>query len=566
MKQIIQLPAAVIAQIAAGQVVERPVSIVKELVENSLDADARNITIKVTEGGKEKISISDDGHGMSADDLALAIQAHTTNKIKTTQDLLAINTLGFRGEALYSITQAADLIIQSRTSSQSMGTKIVLRNGIVTAQSPVGMSAGTTILIENIFNALPARKKFLKSTNIEFQLLLESVTQLALAHPKVGFQLFHNNQLVLDILPHTNFTERVTAAFGKSIESLFLPLSLEVSDYKIYGFLGTPQAATTVSQSQFLIVNNRPVVSPKISKVIRRLFKTLLPPGIQPPFILYLELHPESIDVNIHPQKREVRFNEEELLLQVLQTLIRQTLEKANLIFSMTDLESLTLNDSKMDEGTAKILRDATQIWNVKEFFEEEPVMQINNLYLIAQTTEGMLVIDQHAAHERILYEQFLETFTAQKSNKVALIKFIKIALPVLESQLLEDNREVFEKLGFVFTKISSTEFSFSQIPELLHTRKLEQYILEVLRDIKDQVEVAELDLESHRTIAYLACRGAIKAGEVLTPQERKNIVSKLLLTTSKYTCPHGRPVLIHITPIDLAKMFYRIPAFRNEK
>jgi DNA mismatch repair protein MutL len=272
------------------------------------------------------------------------------------------------------------------------------------------------------------------------------------------------------------------------------------------------------------------------------------------------------IDINVHPQKKEVRFTEEEILLNVLKTLIQQTLEKANLLFSFNTAESLTLNDSKMDDGTAQLLRDATKLWNVKKHFEDEPILQINNLYLAVTTRQGFLLIDQHAAHERILYEQFLGTFLAQKLSQQRTQQQQEVSLPLLEAELLEENKNIFEGVGFVFTRNSPQSFTFFAVPTLLQTRKLETYLLEVLRDIIDQVEVTELDLESHRTIAYLACRNAIKAGEVLTQAERKNLIDELFKTTSKYTCPHGRPVMIEITHKDLEKMFYRIPAFRNEK
>ncbi len=566
MPVIKRLPPHVIAQIAAGQVVERPVSIVKELLENALDAQAKNILIRVTDGGKQKITVTDDGIGMDAADLLLAVEPHATSKIQTVEDLRATSSLGFRGEALHSMAQVSRLSIQSRTKKAARGSQLVVESGKIISQAPIGMSVGTSITIEKLFESVPARKKFLRSTKTEFQLILESITQLAVSFPAIGFQLYHNDQLIFDLLPQHTTEKRIAAILGKNFSKYFLPFKLEVSDYKLSGFIGTPQAATTVSQSQFLLVNNRPVVSKKITTVIKRSFKTLLPPAVQPPYILFIKLDPENIDVNTHPQKKEVRFTEEELLLEVVANLVQQTLEKANLLFTFAELDALTLNDSKMDVGTAQILRDATEAWNVKEYFEAEPVLQISNLYLLAQTKQGVILIDQHAAHERILYEQFLQAFQSEQAVTFTLPKKVKVSFPVLESELLEENRDVFEKLGFAFIRSSATSFSFTQVPKILQTRRIEEFLLEVIQDIKNEVTVTELDLQSHKTIAYLACRTAIKAGEVLTQQERKNILRKLLATTSKYTCPHGRPVLIHLSATDLAKMFYRIPSFRNEK
>ena len=566
MLKINQLSPAVIAKIAAGQVVDRPVSVVKELVENSLDAGAHNIRIKLEDGGKTAITVVDDGCGITADELVVATQSHTTSKIETVADLDAINSLGFRGEALWSIGQVAQLTVQSKTARDQRGSSITIENGEATAQKPVGMSVGTVVIVERLFEKIPARKKFLKSAKVELQLILQNISELAFAHPQVGFQLFNNNQLIVDVLPHASIENRVASLLTNKLNELFLPINIEVSEYSFTGFLGTPQAATTVTQQQLLIVNNRPVVHQKIAKLIKRAFKTLLPPSINPPFILYLTIKPEMIDINVHPQKKEVRFTEEEILLNVLKTLVQQTLEKANLLFAFNAADSLTLNDSKMDEGTAQLLRDATKIWNVKKHFEDEPILQINNLYLVVTTKEGFLLIDQHAAHERILYEQFLSTFLEKKLSQQNTQQQLEVSLPLLEAELLEENKHVFEGVGFVFKRNSPQTFTFYAVPTLLQTRKIEEYLLEVLRDIIDQVEVTELDLQSHRTIAYLACRNAIKAGEVLNQTERKNIVDELFKTSSKYTCPHGRPVVIEVTKNDLEKLFYRIPAFRNEK
>ncbi len=566
MQKIERLSTEVIAHIAAGQVADRPVSIVKELVENALDAGAQTVCIKIEAGGKKGIIVTDDGCGMDAGEIKIAIQPHTTSKIETITDLQTISTLGFRGEALASITQVATVTIQSRLPEEVVGVQITIKNGKLTNEKSVGMATGTSIKVENLFDHIPARKKFLRSERSEFQLIMLAVTQLALAFPKVGLQLIHNGQIVIDVLPQQNYIDRCRAIIGKSIEKLFLPVSLTLQEYTIQGFIGSPQAATTVSQTQYLFVNNRPIFSPKLSKIIKRAFKTLLPKGMHPPCVLYITTDPALIDVNIHPQKREVRFKEEELLLRIIFTLITQTLEQANLLFTLTNQTELVVQDSKMDPGTADILRDTTNIWNVKEFYEDEPILQIDNLYLIAKTKSGALVIDQHAAHERILYEQFLQSFIAQKIIEQKLAKPITISLPILESQLLLQYKETFSSLGFEFTSVSATEFIFHRIPALFGTRSITQYLLEVVQDLKEQVAIPELDTETHRTIAYLACRNAIKAGEVLTQSERKNILTKLAETSSKYTCPHGRPVILTITSTDLAKMFYRIPAFRNEK
>lgn len=560
------LSKSVIAHIAAGQVVERPASVVKELIENSIDAQAKNIIIRIEDGGKTKIVIQDDGIGMSQEDLLLAVQPHTTSKISEVADLHTIRSFGFRGEALASIGNAGRLTLQSRSGREKVGTKIIVESGDVVTDVPAGMSVGTSVTLQNIFSTLPARKKFLKSAQVEFQYIVDVVTQLAVAHPNIGFQLFHNDSLICDYLP-TKFEERVRAIFGEKLNELFLPIDIAVSDYKIYGFLGSPQAAASVSQRQILLVNKRPVQSLPISKVIKRTFGSLLPPAIHPPFIINIDLDPHVIDVNIHPQKERVAFSEQELLLEFLRNSVQKILVDANLLFEFnSQSEGYLLRDSGMDEASAEILRESTPAWNVKNYFADEPILQVKKLYLVAQTQDGLILIDQHAAHERILYEEFLAAFTKENKNTVVLEKPTELSLPILEAEILDTHMENFTNFGFDIKKIKSTTYQVIAVPKLLVQRPLAEYFSEVLTDMYAGVPIEGVDYQSHRTIAYLACRTAIKAGEVLTQEERKNLLTKLLATTSKYTCPHGRPVMVHMQMKELAQIFHRIPASRNEK
>lgn len=567
MKIIKPLSSKVIAHIAAGQVVERPASVVKELLENSFDAGAKNIIIRVEDGGKRKIVITDDGCGMNADSVLLAIERYTTSKITVIGDLLTLSSYGFRGEALFSITQAGTVTIQSRSKDDEIGSKLVIKNGVVTSHVPVGMAVGTTVSVENIFATLPARKKFLKTGQTEFQYILDIFTQLALAFYEVGLQLYHNDKLVADYVPAKHFIDRAREVLGNSQLELFLPIEQTISDYKIYGLLGTPQAAAVVSSRQILLVNRRPVSELSISKTIKKIFGTLLPPTVHPPFILYLEVDPQTIDVNTHPRKEKIVFSEQDIVLDIIRTTTQKTLEDADLIFNQSSQKyEYLFNDSGMDSETAKILREHTTGWNTKNFFEEEPILQINKLYLGLQTRNGLLLIDQHAAHERILYEEFLAAFQDKNKKSTVLDAPQLIELPLLEAQIFTDNLDTFRELGFSVQEKGSKFFEITRVPQVLKNRQLTEYILEVIHDLYERVAISQLDGHSHRTIAYLACRTAIKAGEVLTHQERKNLCQKLLQTTSHYTCPHGRPVMVHLSLQELAKIFHRIPASRKEK
>ncbi len=556
-----------IERIAAGQVVERPVSIVKELVENSLDAGAQNISIRLEDGGKTKIVVTDDGCGIQESDLEKVIEQHTTSKIQQLADLQKITSFGFRGEALWSITKVAKVILQSRRKESTSGRACIVKNGLVLENVPVGMQTGTIITITELFETYPARKKFLKSNQVEFQYVLEIVNQLSLAHATVGFQLFNNDKLILDYLPNETLQTRITTVFGKAAKNLFLPLSAEGGDYKIRGFIGSPQAATTIALQQILIVNKRPVSFLPITKTIKHAFGTLLPKNIHPPFVIEIETDPELFDINIHPRKEKIAFSEQQLLVDILHHAVTTTLKNANLSFSFYgDVEHYELHDSGMDDIAALFLKSNTKEWNVKNYFEDEPILQVKKLYLIAQTKDGLLLVDQHAAHERILYDQFSETYEQVHGEVVVLPKPVEIELSVYESEVVKNTMDFFEQLGFVIKNTKPTTFIIQKVPIILQNRNLQKYFVEIIADIVAETKIPELDDQTHRTIAYVACRSAIKAGEVLTQPERKNLIEKLLTTKGRYTCPHGRPAYIVLNMTDLAQLFHRIPASQKEK
>lgn len=567
MTKIQKLPADVIAQIAAGQVVDHPASIVKELLENAVDAKAQNIVVRLSEGGKQKIVVVDDGIGMTKDDLEIAVQSHTTSKLFKLEDLENITTFGFRGEALASIVQSADLTIQSKQKNQTLGAKISIENNKQII-SEVGMNPGTIVSVEKLFTRIPARKKFLKSATTEFQNCLDICVAFALSHPSIGLQVFHNDKLICDYLPNQTLAQRSQLILGTQLHDFLLPVRFNLGRYQVEGLLGSPQAAH-ISQLQLLFVNDRLVHSLPITKTIRKVFGTLLPPGLQPPFILFISAEPELIDVNVHPRKEKVTFEEQEMVIDVVQQAVQKTLENASIQFRFSPATSFEFEDSGMDPGTAEILRrNVQQPWNVKNYFENEPILQIKKLYLLAESSAGILFVDQHAAHERILYEEFLESFQKEKKvgNIEALSKPVILELPIVDAEILEEQKSLFEQIGFVFTREQLTKFSFTAVPILFKKREFSRYIAEVLQDIKDGVPIDELDQVSHKAIAYLACRTAIKAGEILTQQERHNLIQKLLQTKSGYTCPHGRPVLVIMDTKDLAQLFHRIPASRKEK
>ncbi len=568
MNKIQKLPQAMISQIAAGQVVERPASVIKELIENSLDAQAQHINIELESAGKKKIVVTDNGVGMSKVDLQNCFLHHTTNKVFVLEDLLAITTFGFRGEALSSIVAVADVRIESKPETELSGKFVELEKGKVVRDGSLGMPTGTRITISGLFSRFPARKKFLKSDVAEFSHILQVVTALSLAHTKVAFTLVHNKKVVFELPVNETILERATQLLSQQVVDNLLPITINSDHFQVTGFLGKPQIAVQSKLRQFVFVNGRSVYSKEISQRLKEVFATLLEPRSYPAFLLYVQLAPELVDVNVDPQKTRVKFLIENEILKNLESNSLQVLENANLTYAQRGSNGF-YEEYSMDPGIARVVRNGSNGWNIKdaELVEDTEVLQVHNLYLVAQTKRGMLIVDQHAAHERILYQEFLENFQNKRSEVITLVTPVFLKFPVAESEFLKEQLEVFSKLGFKIlekfdekeSKLGQCNFTVTQIPKVFITRNIKKLIQELLHDCIENTEPKNLDVGTHRTLAYLACRTAIKAGEKLTQKERKRLIEKLLKTEGHYTCPHGRPVEVELDIKYLDQMFKRI-------
>lgn len=561
MSKIAKLSPELVAVIAAGQVIERPSSVVKELVENALDAEAASITIKLVDGGRQEITVIDDGVGMSKEDLLLSVQSHATSKIRKLSDLQSIVTFGFRGEALASIALVSNLVIQSKEPTDALGNLIHYKHGKLMDQHQVGMGRGTIIKVTELFRFLPARKKFLKSATIEVQQILKMLLPILLVHLKVKFSVEHNNSVLLECTAGQTFLERVMIILNQEYHSKLLPVQFSQGGYVITGFIGAPQIASSSNTKQLLWVNKRSVYQPQISKTVKSLYGTLLEPRAYPAFFLQIEADPQTIDVNVHPQKTMVSFQEEAIVMSAVAAAIKQTLEMSGLTYSLSDsmnAREMTLQDSGMDVMVADQLKKSVEPWNVRniEVSSTTKFFQLHKLYIIVEVEDGMVVIDQHAAHERILYEQFLHAYYEH-----AHVHQISLGAPqkltnMIFANVSDRSLNLLKSLGVTIEK-HNEEFFITKIPVILQHRNYQEYIKEIIEQ-SEEYQPYELDAATHKTLSFLACRSAIKAGEPLTIEEQKNLVEKLLLTTTNYTCPHGRPVVMHMSLDELAYHFKR--------
>ena len=570
-KHIKKIPEEVVSKIAAGEVVERPVSVVKELVENALDAGASHIKIDIFKSGTKRIEVTDDGHGMSKENLMKSFLPHTTSKLKTEKDLHALYSYGFRGEALASMAAVARVTIRSRGVGEESGTEVALFNSEVKLTRSVGMPQGTTVIVEELFASVPVRKKFLSAPRTEAKKIIEMVTYFALAHPHIGFVLNHNGKNIIQVPKGQSFLERTDRILGGHLTTNLMPVSFSDHDYKIMGFVGTPEIAfKSRTVRQYIFVNGRPIKQREFTKTIRGAYDTLLDPHRNPVFIIFIQVPPSELDINIHPRKETVRFHRHRQVMKLLEFAVKRALDEHDLTFRNNPVireyqlkENVWyLNDSGMALHTAEVLRQQIVPWDMrKQRFDEKYILQIHDLYLIVETEHGVLLVDQHAAHERILYEQFLEAFTDARIStpSFAFEEAIVFELPAAEAATLEAHLETFAKLGFEIEPFGGLSFKVNSVPDIYRDRNIPILIGEVLHDIVvNDGSGKKVDEATKRTISYLACRTAIKAGDPLSQDERRDLIKKLLQTKTKYTCPHGRPAMIELTKAELERMFRR--------
>lgn len=561
MRTIFPLPKSVVSKIAAGEVIERPAYAVKELLENAIDARADSISIHIEDAGLKQITISDNGEGMSREDLLECFKPHTTSKIKSEDELLGIKTLGFRGEALASIAAISDLTIKSRQKNETAGTIVEIKFGEVENVSSTGIPAGTTVLVENLFRSVPARKKFLKTTATEFRHISEIVMHYALSFPEIHFVLTHNKKTILDLPKKSDFSNRIKMAFGESFLDQFLPIKHEDGYVRIEGFVGKPQTASHNMNRQYLFINTRNVTDKLISLAVKEAFGTLLPSSSTPVFRLHITIPYELVDVNVHPRKEHVQFSDSRMIFDAVKLAVTEILANNNITFNLAKFKietSAKISDTVSFAG--QLLKETVLPWNQTSLGKtsNHQLIQLHKLYILVPSKEGLVLIDQHAAHERILYEEFLESFESEKKKNFKLSKPVKLELSLSDSQVLEEYMDNFLKSGFQIDHFQAHSFVIRSIPAVFKGRNIQKIVIEMLEEFAQDKTPKSVDTRSQRMLAYLSCRAAVKAGDALSKNQMKSIVKQLEKTLNNATCPHGRPTRITISLSEINKFFKR--------
>lgn len=593
MGQIQTLPDVVINQIAAGEVIERPASVVKELVENALDAQAHTVKVTVQNGGTALIQVDDDGLGMDAADATQCFTRHATSKIRLLEDLEQLTTMGFRGEALASIATVSRLRMVSRAQHAALGTRVVITGGTLTEVEPCGAPQGTSFQVHDLFYNTPARLKFLKHPATEASHIAQCFTGLALAAPAVHMTLHLNGRLHTQAPAVSHLGDRLEFLFGAGIQDQVLPVEHVAEDWHIRGYIAKPTFHRATRHQQFFFVNKRLVQNRTLTRALYEAFRTLLPRDRHPVAFLFLEMPASEVDVNVHPAKREVRFRQEAQLYDRLRRLFQQRLQES-LTGSgvVSGASSATADPPAPDDACRAIpmlwrappaaaapveaevlpprVADTTQTLALyagypeagRAILEGHPLGQSHDTYILLQYPDGLLLVDQHAAHERVLYEQLRDRLQSAPLDSQQLLFPTMLHLGATDPEWLETCLPRLGALGFTLEHFGGTAYRLSSVPALLSERDHAAALMDVLEVLRSPAaeEVLEEGLPRvfHRLLTVMACHGAIRAHQRLQEASIRALLQSLAGTSMPFTCPHGRPVLLHIGLIDIEKKFLR--------
>lgn len=600
MSDIIQLlPDSVANQIAAGEVIQRPASVIKELVENSVDAGAKNIDVAVVDAGRTSIQVIDDGKGMSETDARLAFERHATSKIRQAEDLFNLHTNGFRGEALASIAAVAQVVLKSRQEGEEVGTQLSISGSRFEGQEACSSSVGSVFSVNNLFYNVPARRKFLKSNSTELNNILTAFERIVLVNPQIAFTL-HSNNTELFNLKAGNLRQRIIDVFGKRINQDLLPVNVETTMCKISGFVGKPEAARKKGAHQFFFVNGRYMKHPYFNKAVMTAYDRLVPQGEQVPYFLYFDVNPNDIDVNIHPTKTEIKFENEQAIWQILMAAVKESIgmfndvpsidfdteDKPDIpvynpdVLSSASAPKISLNPhynpfkSSPSSGKSTAVKPVDEQWEQlyeglnhqdsvereADIFESESETEINTSqsilaekspahyqykgkYVMTAVKSGLMIIDQHRAHVRVLYERYLEQIQQQTSHSQKVLFPEVLQFPVSDEVILEKLLPEMSKMGFELDNLGGGSYAVNAIPTGLDGVNPLHLVQDMVFSAKEK-GVKALD-EVHQSLALtLARNAAIPQGQVLSNEEMENLVNDLFACSNVNYTPDGKNVL----------------------
>jgi len=591
--KIVKLDKLIIERIAAGEVVERPASVVKELIENSIDAEASAIRVELSDAGLKKIRVIDNGVGMDKDDAVKALERYTTSKIKSLEDLYCIKTLGFRGEALASIAAVSRLEIVTRTQNSEIGTRVVAEGGVIKIVEPIGAPVGTTVTVYDLFFNAPARLKFLKSRTVELSHSVDIVTKYALIFPDISFELSNDGTQLISSPQADNILEKIVHIYGTEIARNMIQIDVVSDNLYLYGYVSKPSVTRSTKKAMHVYVNKRFVISNLFHNAILDGCRSMFFRGRYPICVLNLEIDPNEIDVNVHPTKLEVKFKDENKVFHFISEAIREALLSEELEPEV-DVERIAEIDPSPQTGIqptqANITRSeqppvpiSSQITPSKPLVQttlEKTILsieeisrltqqykipwnivgQVAKLFIIAYDNENMYIIDQHAAHERILYEKLLSEYESGEIKKQTLLEPILVSFPIREALILKDNLDMLNKLGFEIAPFGEDSFVIRAVPVIMKKVANMNDLKEFLDELLELEGVKRRKIPSvHEIFALMACKAAIKDNDVLDADMMVNLIKEMhSVPKDPYHCPHGRPTILAIPLKKLRRLFKR--------
>ena len=622
--RIHQLSPSVINKIAAGEVIERPASVVKELLENSVDALATRIEVDIEQGGAELIRIVDNGEGIHPDDMLLTIASHATSKIASADDLFQVQTMGFRGEALASISEVSQFRLRSKQRDAKVGTELEVNGGQVSEPKACGCPQGTQIEVRQLFFNTPVRRKFLKTQSTEFGHISEQFTRIALANPNLHMVLRHNGKTIYELPATHRMIERLELFYGSELSQQLIWVESEFEGARIWGFTAHPSQSKATRKGQYLFLNGRWIQDRSLQHALNEAYRGLIMIGRHPISFLFLEVDPEQVDVNVHPTKAEVRFQNSQVLYRLLLSTLRNTFLSMDLDSRLTVPKSTGHEESSIESETTQQRQQELVSWAKQELDQQKNfpestsefvlfpplaksdqtpafpelnsevsgttsgdetssnggvmpfatnessdrpasaavelrAMQIHDCYLVVETTDGLTVIDQHALHERIMYEQLRRRVLAGKVEIQKMLMPVTIELSSREANTLLDHKDLLAELGLLIEEFGGSTIALTGYPTLLSRAEPTK----LMRDIVDLIESSGRKIERRDLIDQLlhmmSCKAAIKAGQRLTFEEMESLLEQRHLCDDHHHCPHGRPTALKLTRSELDKQFGRL-------
>lgn len=605
MGKIYVLDEATVNKIAAGEVIERPASIVKELTENSIDAGATAISIEITDGGKTYINVSDNGCGILKEDIEQVFLRHATSKIKSSKDLQGILTLGFRGEAMASIAAVSEVELSTKSEEDTSGSHVIIKGGRLIENTDIGYPTGTSITVRNLFFNTPARLKFLKSDTSEQSAIVDIVEKLALTNTGISMKLTVNNKVVLHTPGNGDLLSVILCIYGKNIAKSMLLLDYSNDIISIEGYIGKPEIARGNSTYMTFSVNNRYIKNRMMAEAMRQAYKTLLMNNRYPFSVINIDIKSDMIDVNVHPTKQEIKFSDDRAIFNTLYIAVKNCLSSSSLIFE--SLEDASEPKGDINPGYQNVRSDTapmyerkpaynpekveydqlsfekndtaprvesfqkqfdyenkTEAYKVNEASEQKPytlsiniIGQLFGTYVLGQQDDTFYLIDQHAAHERIMFEYIKEKYNTKSISMQQLMMPIVIELSPAEKILYTENSLIFQNLGFEIEWFGENTLAIRAIPIIMGEPCLGEFFSSILDSLNEAAGSCSSPLE--KIIKSMACKNAIKAGDSITLEETKELIERLMKTAQPYTCPHGRPTIITMSRYELEKKFKRI-------